>query len=52
LAFAQIAAEVNSDSPLLSLPLFTYDYIPQGPVAVIAAEAPAYRSRGPPSSGK
>lgn len=48
LAFAQIAGAVHAEPPVLALPALTYDYTPVAPVAVIAAEAPAYRSRGPP----
>jgi hypothetical protein len=52
LTFAQIAGAVHAEPPVLALALLTYDYIPQAPAAVIAAEAPAYRSRDPPFSAK
>jgi hypothetical protein len=49
LAFAQIAGSVNTELPVLPLLLLTYDHTPQAPAAFIAADAPAYRSRDPPS---
>jgi len=50
LAFAQIAGAVHAEPPVLALlALLTYDYTPQAPGAVIAAEAPACRNRGPPA---
>jgi hypothetical protein len=50
LAFAQIAGAVHAEPPVLALlALLTFEYSPQAPVAVIAAEAPACRNRGPPA---